>query len=94
MTIKMTDEVKEYLEKKHKHTVEVYAHRLFSGYDGPISHVEVTMNVPASINLDNFQEFLVDDFKVYVEKPLVDEHEIMIKLDHLLGMKHLEVKID
>lgn len=94
MTIKMTDEVKEYLEKKHKHTVEIFAHRLFSGYEGPISHVEVTMHVPANINPENFQEFVVDNFKVYVEKQLVDEHEIMIKLDHLLGLKHLEVKID
>lgn len=94
MTIKMSDEVKEYLEKKHKHSVEIFAHRLFLGYDGPISHVEVTMHVPASIDPDAFQEFIVDDFKVYVEKPLVDEHNIMIKLDHLLGLKRLEAKVD
>lgn len=92
MTIQMTDEVKEYLVKRHKDSVEVYVHRLYYGKGGPMSHVEVTMGVPSSTNLDHFQEFTVDSFKVYVEKPLVDEHDIMIKLDHLLGLKHLEVE--
>lgn len=91
MTIRMTDEVKEYLEKKHKKEIEVYVHRLYYGVGGPMSHVEVTMGVPATYQLEHFKKYDVEGFSVYVETDLVDDHDIMIKLDHLLGLKHLEI---
>lgn len=91
MTIRMTDEVKEYLEKKHRKDIEIFVHRLYYGVGGPMSHIEVTMGVPATYELAHFQCYTVEGFNVYVEKELVDDRDIMIKLDHLIGMKHLEV---
>lgn len=91
MLIQMTDEVKAYLEKKHKDSVEVFVHRYNLSAEGPIEHVEVTMGAPRNADRNHFEAFRVDDYTVFVEKPLIDEHDLMIKLDHLLGLKHLEV---
>ncbi len=93
MKIELSPEVKDYLHKKHKDVLEVYArHVYYERLGEPVKQLEIHFGIPETGIADQFTAYDIEGFKVYIEKDLVDEqHDVLIKIGHVLGFKHLEV---
>lgn len=92
MKIELSQEVKDYLHKKHKEVLEVYAHKVYYERIGePIKQLEIRFGTPDSSLMDQFEAFDVEGFKLYIEKDIMDENkDIMIHMSKILGFKYLD----
>lgn len=92
MKVVMSPDLKDYLHKKHKEVLEVYVTKKFERLGVEINQLEIKFDAPDSDHKGEFESYDVEGFKVYVEKDLINENkDILIHLEKLLGMKHIEV---
>lgn len=95
MKIELSADVKQYLHRKHKDVLEVYARRNYSERldDNAPLELEIHFGTPEARLMDQFASYDVEGFKLYIEKDIIDENkDVLIHLGRVLGMKHIEIE--
>ena len=92
MKIILEEDLKNYLHEHKHHTLSLQL--IHSDYNGSNLHVhQPNIHYSQPSNLDQFDEYLVDDFKVYVEKH-IQAQEDTLKFTHqkLIGAHFCSVE--
>jgi len=94
MKVELSPEVKDYLHKKHKDVIEVYARKNYSERldDNAPRQLVVHFGVPEENILGQFESYEVEGFKLYIEKDIVEGHQdVIVHMSKLLGVKFMDV---